>query len=81
MSKQLIVNADDYGRAPGLSRGILAAHREGIVTSTTVMINQPDVEGQLAEALVCPGLGVGLHLVFTAWRPVLPPEADNHPPH
>ena len=75
MSKQLIVNADDYGRAPGVSRGILTAHREGIVTSTTVMINQPDVEGQLAEALACPGLGVGLHLVFTAWRPVLPPEA------
>jgi predicted glycoside hydrolase/deacetylase ChbG (UPF0249 family) len=74
MEKQLIVNADDYGRAPGVSRGILKAHREGIVTSTTVMINQPDVEGQLAEALACPGLGVGLHLVFTAWCPVLPPE-------
>ena len=75
MNKQLIVNADDYGRAPGVSRGILTAHQEGIVTSTTVMINQPGVEGQLAEALACPRLGVGLHLVFTAWRPVLPPEA------
>lgn len=75
MSKQLIVNADDYGRAPGVSRGILHAHREGIVTSTTVMINQPGVEGQLQEALACPGLGLGLHLVFSAWRPILPPEA------
>ena len=74
MSKQLIVNADDYGRAPGVSRGILAAHREGIVTSTTVMINQRGVEEQLTQALACPGLGVGLHLVFTAWRPVLPAE-------
>jgi len=74
MSKQLIVNADDYGRAPGVSRGILAAHREGIVTSTTVMINQPGVKEQLSEALACPGLGLGLHLVFTAWRPVLPAE-------
>ncbi len=73
MSKQLIVNADDYGRAPGVSRGILTAHREGIVTSTTVMINQPGVEEQLSEALACPALGVGLHLVFTAWRPLLPP--------
>ena len=75
MTKQLIVNADDYGRAPGVSRGILTAHREGIVTSTTVMVNQPGVEKQLAEALACPALGVGLHLVFTAWRPVLPPES------
>jgi len=75
MSIQLIVNADDYGRAPGVSRGILTAHREGIVTSTTVMVNQPGVEEQVAEALACPRLGVGLHLAFTAWRPVLPPEA------
>lgn len=74
MVKQLIVNADDYGRAPGVSRGIVKAHRDGIVTSTTVMINQPDVETQLAAALACPVLGVGLHLVFTAWRPVLLPE-------
>ena len=74
MRKRLIVNADDYGRSPGVSRGILEAHREGIVTSTTVMINQPGVETQLAEALTCPDLGLGLHLVFSAWRPILPPE-------
>ena len=75
MTKRLIVNADDYGRTPGVSRGILQAHREGIVTSTTVMINQPQIEAQLADALSCPDLGIGLHLVFTAWLPVLPPEA------
>lgn len=83
MDKKLIVNADDYGRAPGVSRGILEAHRRGIVTSTTVMINQPGVEPQLAEALAAPRLGVGLHLVFTAGQPVLPPGAvpglvDDH---
>lgn len=74
MAKQLIVNADDYGRSPGVSRGILQAHRQGIVTSTSIMINQPGVEPQLAEALLYPALGIGLHLVATAWRPVLPPE-------
>jgi predicted glycoside hydrolase/deacetylase ChbG (UPF0249 family) len=75
MSKRLIVNADDFGRTPGVSRGILRAHREGIVTSTTVMINQPGVQAQLEEALTCPCLGIGLHLVFTSWRPLLPAEA------
>jgi len=75
MQRQLIVNADDYGRSPGVSRGILQAHREGIVTSTTVMINQPGVEPQLEEALACGDLGIGLHLVFSAWRPLLPPES------
>ena len=74
MVRRLIVNADDYGRAPGVCRGILEAHRSGIVTSTTVMINQPAVEGHLGEALARSGLGVGLHLVFTAWKPVLPPD-------
>ena len=74
MSKKLIVNADDYGRSPGVSRGILEAHQRGIVTSTTVMINQPSVRAQFDEALDCPDLGVGLHLVFSAWRPILPPE-------
>jgi predicted glycoside hydrolase/deacetylase ChbG (UPF0249 family) len=74
VNKRLIVNADDYGRTPAVSRGILQAHREGIVTSTTVMINQPGIEAQLAEALAHPSLGVGLHLVFSAWRPILPPE-------
>ena len=75
MCKKLIINADDYGRSPGVSRGILQAHREGIVTSTSVMINQPSVRSELEEALACPDLGVGLHLVFSAWRPILPQEA------
>lgn len=74
MDRHLIVNADDYGRSVGVSRGILRAHREGIVTSTTVMINQEGIEAQLAEALACPDLGIGLHLVFSSWRPVLPPQ-------
>ncbi len=75
MHRQLIVNADDYGRSPGVSRGILYAHRQGIVTSTTVMINQPGIEPQLEKALACRELGIGLHLVFSAWRPILPTSA------
>jgi len=73
MSKQLIVNADDYGRSEGVTRGIIRAHREGIVTSTTVMMNMPNVEDALRLAADCLDLGMGVHLVFTAWRPLLPP--------
>ncbi len=73
MDRKLIVNADDYGRSPGISQGILQAHREGIVTSTTIMINQPGVKAQLLEALAFSDLGIGLHLVFTAGKPLLPP--------
>lgn len=75
MDRKLIVNADDFGRSPGVSKGIREAHLKGIVTSSTVMINQPEIETHLAEVLPCHGLGIGLHLVFTAGRPVLPPDA------
>ena len=71
MARQLIVNADDFGRSVGVSRGILVSHRRGIVTSTTVMVNQPGIETHIKEALACPSLSLGLHLVFSAWRPVL----------
>ncbi len=74
MSKQLIVNADDYGRSPGIVEGILRAHREGIVTSTTAMVNMPHIEHALRRAQECPALGLGAHLTFSAWRPLLPPE-------
>ncbi len=73
MPKQLIVNADDYGKTEGVARGIIRAHRDGIVTSTTVMMNMPQVEDALKLADDCPDLGIGVHLVFTAWRPLLPP--------
>lgn len=62
MKRQVIVNADDFGFSPGASDGIVRAHREGVVTSTTCMTNAPDAEravGLLADLL---RLGVGVHL-------------------
>jgi len=72
LTKQLIVNADDYGLTPGVAQGILKAHREGIVTSTTAMMNRPGIADVLRQAQQAPDLGLGVHLVFTAGRPVLP---------
>ena len=37
------------------------------------MMNMAQVEDALRLAGDCPNLGTGVHLVFTAWRPVLPP--------
>jgi len=74
MSKRLIVNADDYGRTAGVVEGILRAHQQGIVTSTTAMMNMPGIEAALRRAQSYPDLGLGVHLVFSAWRPLLPPE-------
>jgi len=75
MKKQLIVNADDYGRSPSVSAGIRQAHLQGIVTSTTVMINFPNVTEALRTAATeCPLLEIGVHLCLTTGRTVLPPE-------
>lgn len=71
--KYLIVNADDYGRSTGVARGIREAHRHGIVTSTTALLNRPTVEEDLRLARqTCPNLGLGVHLNLTSGEPILP---------
>lgn len=67
--RRLIVNADDFGLTPGVTRGILRAHRHGIVTSATVMATQCVERDQITEALDT-GLGLGLHVNFTLGRPI-----------
>jgi predicted glycoside hydrolase/deacetylase ChbG (UPF0249 family) len=75
MTRQLIVNADDFGRTHGVSLGIIRAHRDGIVTSTTAMMNMPGVTRDLHKAVEeAPKLGLGVHLNFTAGRPLMPVE-------
>ena len=70
-----MVNADDFGMSPAISRGILRAHREGIVTSTSLLGNCADLDaarGLLAEA---PELGVGVHLALVEGDPVSDPAS------
>lgn len=75
MTTRLIINSDDYGRTPEVSRGIRAAHLQGIVTSTTCMMNIPSTNADIAAALQeAPRLGLGVHLVLTAGRPIVPRE-------
>jgi predicted glycoside hydrolase/deacetylase ChbG (UPF0249 family) len=72
--KRLIVNADDFGRAPGIDRGILRAHRDGIVTATTLMVNAPAADDAARIARATPSLDIGLHLVLTYGRPISDPK-------
>lgn len=69
-SKQLIINADDFGLTPGVTAGILYAHQHGILTSTTAMINTAFAKAGLREAKCFPELGIGLHFVLDTGRPV-----------
>jgi hopanoid biosynthesis associated protein HpnK len=72
--KQLIVNADDFGLTEQVSKGILDVHREGIVTSTTLMANGGAFDAAVAIARRSPRLGVGVHLNLTQGPPVSPPS-------
>jgi predicted glycoside hydrolase/deacetylase ChbG (UPF0249 family) len=67
---QLVVNADDFGQSPGISRGIVRAHREGVVTSTSVLGNCDDLVGVCALLAEAPELGVGVHLNLVGGRPI-----------
>ena len=69
MTRRLIVNADDWGLTRGVSDGILAAHRHGIVSSTTVLVTTQLDREQLAR-LRDSGLGVGLHVNLTLGTPL-----------
>jgi chitin disaccharide deacetylase len=75
MSARLIINSDDYGHTAGISRGIREAHLRGVVTSTSCMMNHPAVLGDMHLALKeTPRLGLGVHLVLMAEKPLLPRE-------
>ena len=64
--KKLIVNADDFGRTPGVNAGTLEAHTRGIVTSATVMVLEKSAARGIREAAErAPRLSLGLHFVVT----------------
>jgi len=71
--KNLIVNADDLGWTPGVNRGISEAHRNGIVTSTSLLANGCAFDDGVRLSRALPRLGVGVHLNLSDGKPVAPP--------
>ena len=73
----LIVTADDFGLSHGVNRGIVEAHREGILTSTSLMVHRPAAEQAAALARESPALSVGLHLELDPAAADVPTELDR----
>ncbi|MBU8895398.1 ChbG/HpnK family deacetylase [Corallococcus sp. M34] len=65
-ARAVIINADDLGYDPAVTRGILRALREGIVTSATLLVNTPWSAQAARDAR---GLSVGLHLNLARGTP------------
>jgi chitin disaccharide deacetylase len=61
-AKYLVVNADDFGQSRGINRGIITAHRDGIVTSASLMVRWPAAAEAAAYARKHLSLSVGLHI-------------------
>jgi predicted glycoside hydrolase/deacetylase ChbG (UPF0249 family) len=61
LTRLLVVNGDDFGLARGVNEGIIEAHTNGIVTSTSMMVLRPAAADAAELALRHPDLSVGLH--------------------
>src|SRR5262249_17402554 len=71
LARRLVVNADDFGRSPGINAAVIRAHREGILTTASLMMNEPATDEAVQLARENPRLGVGLHLTLLCGRPAL----------
>ncbi len=74
--RRLIINADDFGLTCGVNRGILTAHRTGLVTSATLMANASAFDNavQTIASESAGHLSVGCHVLLVDGEPVLPPQ-------
>jgi hopanoid biosynthesis associated protein HpnK len=73
VKKRLIITADDFGLSESINEGIERAHREGVLTSASLMVAAPATADAIRRAKSLPNLRVGLHLVVIEGPAVLPP--------
>jgi predicted glycoside hydrolase/deacetylase ChbG (UPF0249 family) len=71
--RRLIFNADDFGFTRDVNDGIVEAHRNGVLTATTLMANGNAFEHAVACASETPSLDVGVHLVLVQGESVSKP--------
>jgi hopanoid biosynthesis associated protein HpnK len=78
MPRYVIINADDFGFSRGVNKGIIKAHQQGILTSTSLMISGEAATEAVQLAKANPKLAVGLHLVIGCGKSVLPSHDIPH---
>ena len=74
LMKNLIVNADDFGRHELINRAVEKALQEGCLRSATIMAGGIAFDDAVEVAKKNPALGVGIHFTLANGFPVLPPE-------
>jgi len=76
--RQLVVNADDFGFTPDVNEGIVEAHRDGILTATTLMANGAAFDDAVRLTRETPSLDIGCHLVLIGGKSLVTDRA--YPP-
>jgi predicted glycoside hydrolase/deacetylase ChbG (UPF0249 family) len=71
---KVIVNADELGLTEQVNQAIIEAHRNGVVTSTSTIVNMWAFDDAIRLIRENPTLEIGLHLNLTYGRPISPPE-------
>jgi hopanoid biosynthesis associated protein HpnK len=71
---RLIVNGDDFGSSHGANNAIIRAHREGILTSTSLMVNGNAADHAVRLARENKTLGVGIHVTLVCGKSTLKPS-------
>ena len=74
MIKTAIITADDFGVATQVNEAVEQAHREGILTVTSLMVTGAAAADAVARARANPTLGIGLHVALAETPPALPPS-------
>ncbi len=74
MMKTAIITADDFGVSTEVNQAVEQAHREGILTVTSLMVTGAAAADAVARARANPTLGVGLHVALAETPPALPPS-------
>ena len=73
----LLINADDFGYFPCISRGILMAAKLGRLTATGILANSPDLNAQLCWLDKIGGLDLGVHLNLSYRQPLTAAMAEK----
>jgi chitin disaccharide deacetylase len=69
---RVIITADDFGLAAPVNAAVAQAHRNGVLTSASLMVAEAGAAEAIAFARRTPSLRVGLHLTVVDGRTVLP---------
>src|SRR5438105_3723976 len=67
-SPRLIVTADDVGLHPGMTKGAIRAHHEGIVTACSIVANGAAFYDAVERLRDLPSLETGVHLTLVEER-------------